>query len=226
MTVPELIVLVGDSAGVGGVTGVLGVVTVAADDATPAGWALGSSLLPHAPSTSANGTNTTARYRMRTNLALFRSPETGQVTTVIGDPHRPSHLGDAVIRGFREFITKGNVIDLAVAVVIGAAFTQVINAVVQWLITPLIAAIFGQPNLNDVATFTINGAQFSIGAILSQVINFLLVAAAVYFVLVAPMNAYREMRASGEEEEPGAPPEDLLVLQEIRDLIRDRRGAI
>ena len=85
-----------------------------------------------------------------------------------------------MLKGFREFITKGNVIDLAVAVVIGAAFTQVINAVVQWLVTPLIAAIFGQPNLDNVATFTINGAQFSIGAILTAVINFLLVAAAVY----------------------------------------------
>jgi large conductance mechanosensitive channel len=131
-----------------------------------------------------------------------------------------------VLKGFREFITKGNVIDLAVAVVIGAAFTQVVNAVVQWLITPLIAAIFGQSNLDNVATFTINEAQFSIGAILTALINFLLVAAAVYFVLIAPMNAYREMRARGEEEEPEAPPEDLLVLQEIRDLIRDNRGAI
>ena len=131
-----------------------------------------------------------------------------------------------MLKGFREFITKGNVIDLAVALVIGAAFTQVVNAVVQWLVTPLIAAIFGQPNLNDVATFTINGAQFSIGAILTAVINFLLVAAAVYFVLIAPLNKYRELRAEGAEEEPQAPPEDLLVLQEIRDLIRDRRGAI
>jgi large conductance mechanosensitive channel len=131
-----------------------------------------------------------------------------------------------VLKGFREFITKGNVIDLAVAVVIGAAFTQVVNAVVQWLVTPLIAAIFGQPDLDDVATFTINGAQFSIGAILTAVINFLLVAAAVYFVLIAPLNKYRELRAEGAEEEPQAPPEDLLVLQEIRDLIRDRRGAI
>jgi large conductance mechanosensitive channel len=131
-----------------------------------------------------------------------------------------------VLKGFREFITKGNVIDLAVAVVIGAAFTQVVNAVVQWLVTPLIAAIFGEPNLNDVAAFTINDAQFSIGAILTAVINFLLVAAAVYFVLIAPLNKYRELRAEGAEEEPQAPPEDLLVLQEIRDLIRDRRGAI
>ena len=131
-----------------------------------------------------------------------------------------------MLKGFREFITKGNVIDLAVAVVIGAAFTQVVNAVVQWLVTPLIAAIFGQPNLNDVAAFTINDAQFSIGAILTAVINFLLVAAAVYFVLIAPLNKYRELRAEGAEDEPQAPPEDVLVLQEIRDLIRDRRGAI
>jgi large conductance mechanosensitive channel len=145
---------------------------------------------------------------------------------VIGDRIHELRLGDAVLKGFREFITKGNVIDLAVAVVIGAAFTQVVNAVVEWLITPLIAAIFGEPNLDEVLRFEINDAVFSIGAVLTQVINFLLVAAAVYFVLIAPMNKYRELRARGEGEEPEAPPEDLLVLQEIRDLIRDRRGAI
>jgi large conductance mechanosensitive channel len=128
-----------------------------------------------------------------------------------------------MLKGFREFVLRGNVIDLAVAVVIGAAFTLVINAVVQWLITPLIAAIFGKPNLDDVMTFTINGAVFSIGAVLTALINFLLVAAAVYFVLIVPMNKLREMRASGEEEEPEAPAEDILLLQEIRDLLRDRR---
>lgn len=98
--------------------------------------------------------------------------------------------GDAVLKGFRDFITKGNVIDLAVAVVIGAAFIAVVNAVVEGLITPLIAAIFGEPDLNEVGTFTINGAHFSIGLILTAMINFLLVAAAVYFVLIAPMNAF------------------------------------
>lgn len=128
-----------------------------------------------------------------------------------------------MLKGFREFVLRGNVIDLAVAVVIGAAFTLVINAVVQWLITPLIAAIFGKPNLDDVMTFTINGAEFSIGAVLTALINFLLVAAAVYFVLIVPMNRLREMRASGEEGEPEAPAEDILLLQEIRDLLRDRR---
>jgi large conductance mechanosensitive channel len=128
-----------------------------------------------------------------------------------------------MLKGFREFVLRGNVIDLAVAVVIGAAFTLVINAVVQWLITPLIAAIFGKPNLDDVMTFTINGAEFSIGAVLTALINFLLVVAAVYFVLIVPMNKLREMRASGEEAEPEAPAEDILLLQEIRDLLRDRR---
>jgi large conductance mechanosensitive channel len=128
-----------------------------------------------------------------------------------------------MLKGFREFVLRGNVIDLAVAVVIGAAFTLVINAVVQWLITPLIAAIFGKPNLDDVMTFTINGAEFSIGAVLTALINFLLVVAAVYFVLIVPMNKLREMRASGEAEEPEAPAEDILLLQEIRDLLRDRR---
>ena len=128
-----------------------------------------------------------------------------------------------MLKGFREFVLRGNVIDLAVAVVIGAAFTLVINAVVQWLVTPLIAAIFGKPNLDDVMTFTINGAEFSIGAVLTALINFLLVVAAVYFVLIVPMNKLREMRASGEAEEPKAPAEDILLLQEIRDLLRDRR---
>jgi large conductance mechanosensitive channel len=128
-----------------------------------------------------------------------------------------------MLKGFREFVLRGNVIDLAVAVVIGAAFTLLVNAVVQRLITPLIAAIFGKPDLDDVMTFTINGAEFSIGAVLTALINFLLVAAAVYFVLIVPMNKLREMRASGEAEEPKAPAEDILLLQEIRDLLRDRR---
>jgi large conductance mechanosensitive channel len=79
-------------------------------------------------------------------------------------------------------------------------------------------SIFGEPDLNEVGTFTINGAHFSIGLILTAVINFLLVAAAVYFVLIAPMNAFRESQAKVAEEEPPAPPEDLLVLQEIRNL--------
>lgn len=125
-----------------------------------------------------------------------------------------------MIKGFRDFLMRGNVVDLAVAVVIGAAFTAVINAVVEGFINPLIAAIFGQPNLNDVGNFTINNAQFSIGVILTALLNFVLVAAAVYFVIVVPMNALRARTAKAEEEAP--PAEDIVLLTEIRDALRQR----
>lgn len=105
--------------------------------------------------------------------------------------------------GFRKFLLRGNVMDLAVAVVIGAAFTTVINALVAGLITPLIAAIFGKPNLDRVATFDLNGAHFSIGLILTALVNFVIVAAAVYFAVVLPVNAL--MKRYAKEPEPDAP---------------------
>ena len=87
-----------------------------------------------------------------------------------------------MFKGFREFVMRGNVVDLAVGIVIGVAFTAVVTALVDGIITPMIAAIFGKPNLRDVGTFTINNAGFSIGLVLTAMINFLLVAAAVYFL--------------------------------------------
>jgi large conductance mechanosensitive channel len=127
-----------------------------------------------------------------------------------------------MIKGFRDFILRGNVLDLAVAVVIGAAFTVIINSVVKGFITPLVAAIFGEPDLTQVWTFEINGAIFSIGLILDAVFNFLCVAAAVYFFIVLPANKLQEMRRRGQVEEPEAVPDDLAVLMEIRDLLRTR----
>ena len=124
-----------------------------------------------------------------------------------------------MLKGFREFITRGNVLDLAVAVVIGAAFTAVINSVVNGLINPLIAAIFGKPNLDDVANFTVNNATFSIGVILTAVVNFLLVAAAVYFVIVMPYNKIRDRFKTDEEE---ATAEEITLLREIRDALTSR----
>lgn len=127
-----------------------------------------------------------------------------------------------MIAGFKKFILRGNVVDLAVAVVIGAAFGAVVTSIVDGLINPLIAAIFGQPNLVNVWTFEINGAIFSIGLILNAVVNFLLVAAAVYFVIVLPLNTLAERRKKGIEPEPAAPAEDVLLLTEIRDLLAKR----
>ena len=130
-----------------------------------------------------------------------------------------------MLKGFREFIMRGNVVDLAVAVVIGAAFGTVITAFTDGIINPLIAAIFGQPNLDNVMTFTINGAHFSIGVVLTALINFLFIAAAIYFFVVAPMNklkAIQEQRAGG----PAAAEEsELDVLKQIRDGLGQQRNG-
>lgn len=92
-----------------------------------------------------------------------------------------------MIKGFRDFIMRGNVVDLAVAVVIGAAFNSVVSSLVEDLLTPVVAAIFGEPDFSAL-TFTINDSVFRYGEFLNAVIAFLSVAAAVYFFVVAPMN--------------------------------------
>lgn len=130
-----------------------------------------------------------------------------------------------MLKGFRDFIMRGNVVDLAVAVVIGAAFTGVVTALTNGIINPLIAAIFGKPNLDDVGTFTINGAAFSIGVVLTAIINFLIIAAAIYFLIVAPLNAYAERRRRGETPEPEEVSEEVALLREIRDALQARGGS-
>lgn len=130
-----------------------------------------------------------------------------------------------MLAGFKNFILRGNVVDLAVAVVIGAAFTTVVTALVNGLINPLIAAIAGQQDLSQLWMFEVNGAIFSIGLILGAIINFLLVAATIYFLVVMPMNHLAARRKAGVEEEPPAPAEDVLLLQEIRDLLAARRSV-
>jgi len=97
-------------------------------------------------------------------------------------------MGVTYVKGFREFLTRGNLVELAVAVVIGLAFTAVVTAVVTDLITPLIAAIGGKPDFNSL-TFTINHSTFRYGAFLNALISFLIIAAVVYFLVVKPMAA-------------------------------------
>ncbi|HEY3562839.1 MAG TPA: large conductance mechanosensitive channel protein MscL [Kribbella sp.] len=128
-----------------------------------------------------------------------------------------------MLKGFKEFVLRGNVVDLAVAVVIGAAFGTVVTAIVNNLINPLIAAIFGKPDISKAMTFTINNATFSIGAILQAALNFLFIAAAVYFVIVMPLNKLAERRARGQEPEPDPLTTDQELLTEIRDLLRTRQ---
>ena len=130
-----------------------------------------------------------------------------------------------MIQGFKDFIARGNAIEMAVGIVLGLAFTEVIDAVVNGLIHPVIAAIGGKPDLSQLWMFEVNEAVFSIGVILGALVNFLIVAAALYFVVVLPLNTLAERRKRGEEPEPAAPAEDVLLLQEIRDLLAARRDA-
>jgi large conductance mechanosensitive channel len=93
-----------------------------------------------------------------------------------------------MLKGFKEFILRGNVVDLAVAVVIGGAFGAIVTALVKDLITPLIAALVGKPDFSALV-FTINGSKFLYGDFLNAVVSFLLIAAAIYFFIVVPINA-------------------------------------
>lgn len=129
-----------------------------------------------------------------------------------------------MLKGFRDFIMKGNVVDLAVAVVIGAAFGAVVNSLVANILMPLIAALFGSPNFNSFALVTLNGNDIKFGVFLTVVVNFILVAAAIYFVVVVPMNhiiARRNARLGITEEAAGDP--QIVLLTEIRDSLRARQ---
>jgi large conductance mechanosensitive channel len=122
-----------------------------------------------------------------------------------------------VLKGFRDFISRGSVVDLAVGVVIGAAFTEVVKAFTGSFLTPLINLI-GGTNIAGEIDLPGEGA-ITWGAFLSTVIGFLITAAVVYFIVVVPMNRLAEMRKRGEIKEPEAPSEEVRLLMEIRDAL-------
>ena len=134
-------------------------------------------------------------------------------------------MGVSVFQGFKEFITKGNVIDLAVAVVIGGAFTAIVNAVVSAIITPFVSLFFNADETGKVG-ITVPGiyqqdVTFPVGELISAIISFLAVALVVYFVFVIPMNKYKERQAAKNPavEEETLPTEQELLI-EIRDALR------
>ncbi|MET3564668.1 large conductance mechanosensitive channel [Leifsonia sp. 563] len=132
-----------------------------------------------------------------------------------------------MLKGFKEFILRGNVIDLAVAVVIGAAFTGVVTAIVNNLINPLISAFFKASDLDNAMIVTLNNSDIKFGAVLGAVINFLIVAVVVYFVFVYPLNQVKQraerLRKKGVVE-PEAPITELDLLTEIRDLLQAQQS--
>ncbi|WP_198042210.1 large conductance mechanosensitive channel protein MscL [Kitasatospora azatica] len=125
-----------------------------------------------------------------------------------------------MLQGFKKFILRGNVLDLAVAFVMGAAFVAVVNSLVNDLLTPLIAAIFGKQDFSAL-TFTVNHSVFRYGAFINALISFVLIAAALYFFVVAPLNAMadRRRRKAGLPAIED-PPTEVELLTEMRDLMR------
>ncbi|MBL3687680.1 large conductance mechanosensitive channel protein MscL [Leucobacter zeae] len=126
-----------------------------------------------------------------------------------------------MFKGFKEFLMRGNVIDLAVAVVIGAAFNAVVEKVVASIFNPLISTVFKAESLDRALMVTLpDGGTLAFGAVLGAIINFVIVAAVVYFVFVLPMN---KLKGAPVEEEAGPSQEELLA--EIRDLLRAQGGV-
>lgn len=136
-----------------------------------------------------------------------------------------------MLQGFRDFILRGNVVELAVAVVIGSAFTAIVTAFSDNIINPLIAAVGGSPDVNGLAIQLINGNSETVvdfGAVITAAINFLMIAGIVYFILIMPMNKLNEAMQKRKgivepEEEPASVEANLL--EEIRDLIRAEQGS-
>lgn len=126
---------------------------------------------------------------------------------------------------FKKFLFRGNVVDLAVAVIIGAAFTAIVTAIVTGLITPLVGMIFSKDF--STMTFTVNDSVFNYGIVINAVIYFVSVAAVVFFFIVKPMQLLMERRARGEEpvEDTPAPSDEAVLLTEIRDLLAQRSAG-
>ena len=138
-----------------------------------------------------------------------------------------------MLEGFKKFIARGNMIDMAVGVVMGGAVTTVVNSIVNSVINPFIAMIFGKPNRDGLLAITFNGATVSFGAVLGAILNFLIIAVAVYFCILVPINKFRDMteallaktklaeQKKADEEaasaEPTAEEQTVLLLQQIRD---------
>ncbi|MFC9350802.1 large conductance mechanosensitive channel protein MscL [Arthrobacter sp. NPDC057013] len=131
-----------------------------------------------------------------------------------------------MLSGFKKFILKGNVIDLAVAVVIGSAFSAVVDALVKSVLMPLISVLVGEPNFDNFLAF----GDVRFGVLLTAVVNFLLVASALYFVIVAPMNKLiehrnRKLGIGQDTKKEAAEDPQIALLKEIRDALQTQNQA-
>lgn len=126
-----------------------------------------------------------------------------------------------MLKGFKGFIMRGSIVDLAIAVVIAVAFGGVIAALVEDFLTPLIAAVFGKQDFSNL-TFTINDSVFRYGHFINSMISFLAIAASIYFIVVVPMQKLAVRQKTDQEalEESPVPSDETVLLTEIRDLLK------
>ena len=129
-------------------------------------------------------------------------------------------MNSPIIKEFRDFLTRGNLIELAVAFVMAGAFATVVSAFTDGIVMQFLAAIFGEPNFDSIG-LDIGDSRLLIGTFLTALVNFVIIAAAVFFFIVKPVQAIRERQKN--EPETVAPPEDIELLREIRDLLRAPR---
>lgn len=125
-----------------------------------------------------------------------------------------------LLKEFGDFIKRGNVLDLAVAVVIGAAFTGIVTSIIEYLINPLIGMICGGIDLSDSLKVHVGDAWFRFGAVIQAIIEFILIALAVFFIikLINKLLSFKK-----KKEEAPAKPEDIVLLEEIRDLLKKHK---
>jgi len=126
-----------------------------------------------------------------------------------------------MIDEFKAFISRGNLVEIAVGLVMALAFKAVVDAFVGGLVMPLVATIFGEPNF-DALTFTIGDSVFLYGTFITQSVTFLLIALALFLFVVKPYNEFQKRFQDRGEEDPAPPPEDIQLLREIRDALRAR----
>ena len=128
-----------------------------------------------------------------------------------------------MIQGFKDFISRGNVVELAVGVIIGASFKNIVDALVDGIINPLIAAVIGKPDFSDAFILTLNGTNVKFGVLITAVINFLLMALALYLCIIVPMNALNErmkkQAANDAAEAKKEESDEVKLLTEIRDAL-------
>jgi large conductance mechanosensitive channel len=120
---------------------------------------------------------------------------------------------------FKDFAFSGDILGLAVAFVMAAAFGAVVNALVEFVVMPIVGIIFGEPSF-DFLTWTINDSVILYGSFITAIVKFLAVALGVFFFIIKPYKAYQDAKAVEEEEAPAEPSDDIKLLSEIRDLLR------